>query len=262
MRRRVPCIARCAAWGPAAVTCAAAALCGLRGLGAPASAAGRAAVGMPPPARGRVAAAALPADSGGEESFITTAEVAAAAKRLNVELREEVTGPWYQMALYSGDRQLGKTSGWAQPWGVLHLETIEVRRFTGYWVSKPKGPDSAAESAEDEKRYADVAKIARWLGLLLSVSIGCWNRERSPFYCHEAQLLAIKDEEKQHEQLVRYYRSLGFKTLRESDQLNFQDQILWGGEGTLMNVEAESFMRRWTPIVRQLGSRAPPREEP
>eukprot|EP00913_Durusdinium_trenchii_P033809 g31648.t1 len=60
-------------------------------------------------------------------SVLTTADLQRAAKRLNVELRENVAGPWYQIELYSGDRQLGKTSGWAQPWGSLHLETIEAR---------------------------------------------------------------------------------------------------------------------------------------
>merc|ERR1712113_790263 len=114
-------------------------------------------------------------------------ELRLAAKRLNVELREEIAGPWYQMALYSNDREVGKTSGWAQPWGIMHLETIEVRRFTGYWVQKSASGTPVVASEKDEaaekKAYADVSKVARWFGLLLAVSIGCWNRERSPFYC-------------------------------------------------------------------------------
>lgn len=185
--------------------------------------------------------------------FVTTEDVAAAAKRLSVELRETATGPFYQMELYNGDQQLGKTSGWAQPWGVMHLETIEVRRFTGYWTAKPAGA-APEESVDEKKRYADIAKVARWFGLLLAVSIGCWNRERSPIYCKEAHLLAIKDEEKQHRRLVRYYKSLGFKTLREPDELTFQDQLVWGGDGTLMDVQADEFMTRWTPLIRQLAT--------
>ncbi|CAK0846619.1 unnamed protein product [Prorocentrum cordatum] len=107
-------------------------------------------------------------------------------------------------------------------------------------------------SPQERKRYADINKVARWFGILLAVSIGVWNREQSPFYCQEAHLLAIKDEEKQHRRLVRYYKSLGFKTLREEDELTFQDAVTWGGEGTLMNVDADDFMRQWTPVVRQL----------
>ncbi|CAJ1343701.1 unnamed protein product [Effrenium voratum] len=163
------------------------------------------------------------------DDVLTTADIQRAAKRLNVELRENVAGPWYQIELYSGDRQLGKTSGWAQPWGSLHLETIEVRKFTGYWVAKPKSasPDDAGteqDAAEERKRYADIAKVARWFGLLLSCAIACWNRERSPFFCKEAYLLAIKDEDKQHERLVRYYKGLGFKVVKDSDSLEYQDQ--------------------------------------
>eukprot|EP00930_Biecheleria_cincta_P031758 TRINITY_DN22022_c0_g1_i1.p1 TRINITY_DN22022_c0_g1~~TRINITY_DN22022_c0_g1_i1.p1 ORF type:complete len:255 (-),score=58.21 TRINITY_DN22022_c0_g1_i1:73-837(-) len=199
-----------------------------------------------------------------QADFITSEELNQAARRLNVELRENVAGPWYQIELYSGDRQLGKTSGWAQPWGTLHLETIEVRRFTGYWVSKPvkkeessddpKRIEAAAAATEEAERqqYADISKVARWFGLLLSVAIGCWNRERSPFYCKEAVLLAIKDEEKQHQRLVRYYKGLGFRKVKDPDELEIQDQIIWGGEGTMMRTGADEFMAKWTPVVRQL----------
>jgi len=190
-----------------------------------------------------------------EVDIITTRDLQRAAKRLNVELREEVSGPWYQMKLFSDGREVGKTSGWAQPWGIMHLETIEVRRFTGYWVQKEGYGDQTAENEGEEKKtkYADVSKIARWFGLLLAVSIACWNRERSPFRCKEAHLLAIKDEEKQHKRLVRYYRGLGFQTLREPEDLTIPDQIFWGGEGTLMSVTEDDFMRRWAPVVRELG---------
>lgn len=185
---------------------------------------------------------------------LSSAELNLAARKLGVELKENIIGPWYQMELYSKDRQIGKTSGWAQPWGLMHLETIEVRRFTGYWVQKPpSGVDVGGEEASQEKKkYSDVAKVARWFGLILSMSIACWNRERSPTFCNEAHLLAIKDEEKQHERLVRYYKSLGFKTLKEVDDLTFQDKVTWGGEGTLMNVFHDDFMTKWTPVVREL----------
>eukprot|EP00931_Biecheleriopsis_adriatica_P070048 TRINITY_DN43845_c0_g1_i1.p1 TRINITY_DN43845_c0_g1~~TRINITY_DN43845_c0_g1_i1.p1 ORF type:complete len:285 (-),score=51.47 TRINITY_DN43845_c0_g1_i1:76-882(-) len=197
-----------------------------------------------------------------DDDVVTTEDVQRAARRLNVELRENVAGPWYQIELYSGDRQLGKTSGWAQPWGSLHLETIEVRKFTGYWVTNKKKSDGAgsdeaesqseADKAEEKKRYADVAKVARWFGLLLSVAIACWNRERSPFYCKDAYLLAIKDEDMQHKKLVRYYKGLGFTEVKSNEELNFQDQIVWGGEGMLMRTDADTFMKRWTPVVREL----------
>lgn len=239
-------------------------ICGPPALFAPKSLAGQSIINAPwHSLRARVASQRQATSDSTEEDLITTDDLKKAAARLNVELREEVSGPWYQMALYSNDRQVGKTSGWAQPWGTMHLETIEVRRFTGYWVEKPVGGATAdaTSSAEGEEKgkYADVSKVARWFGLLLAVSIACWNRERSPFYCKEAQLLAIKDEEKQHERLVRYYRQLGFQTIRDNEELTLQDQIFWGGEGTLMSVDAEDFLRKWTPVVRALGRDRPQR---
>lgn len=221
---------------------------------------------MPHVPAGCAAVGAAPAGSP-ERDYITSQELAAAAQRLGVDLRENTNGPWYQMELYSGGRQLGKTSGWAQPFGVLHLETIEVRRFTGYWSAKPQNIRAGAspqtseeEKAGERKRYADIAKVARWFGLILSVSIGCWNMERSPFFCQEAHLLAIRDEEKQHKRLVRYYKSLGFKTIRENEDLTLQDQIVWGGEGTLMKVDSDEFMSQWTPVVRELAGIVPTRQ--
>lgn len=29
-------------------------------------------------------------------------------------------------------------------------------------------------------------------------------------------------------------------------------QVIWGGQGTLMRTDEEDFMRRWTPVVREL----------
>lgn len=165
------------------------------------------------------------------------------------------------MELYYKGRQVGKTSGWAQPWGVMHLETIEVRRFTGYWSKNPAAEEEESEELSDfdsstadqeKKSYEAIAKIARWFGLLLSVSIGCWNRERSPFFCKEAHLLAIRDEDFQHKRLVRYYKSLGFKTLRTEAELTSQDQMTWGGRGTLMNILSDDFMKNMTPVIREL----------
>jgi len=186
-----------------------------------------------------------------KEDVLTSAEVQQAAARLGVTLKEKVVGPWYQMELFKGDQLLGKTSGWAQPWGSMHLETIEVRKFTGYWVKQ------STPGAEEERTDVDVGKVARWFGLLLSVSIACWNRERSPFFCKEAQLLAIKDEEEQHKTLVRYYKGLGFEVVQDADEISFQDQVLWGGLGTLMTVKEEDFMRKWTPVVRGLAGSKP-----
>lgn len=182
------------------------------------------------------------------------AEVLAAAKRLGLEMKEQNTGPSYRLELYNGEEALGHTTGWWQPTGVLHLETIEVRRFTGYWTKGKKGAASPAQDSGD-KRYANVAQVARWLGLLLAAGVACWNREQAPTFCAKAKLMAIKDEDKQHSRLVRYYKSLGFRITKSADEVksNMFDQVFWGGEGTMMEVGAEEFMNKWAPVIRTLG---------
>lgn len=41
---------------------------------------------------------------------------------------------------------LGYTNGFVQPGGVLHLDTMQIRRFSGYWSTK--GQSALAERSE------------------------------------------------------------------------------------------------------------------
>ena len=110
---------------------------------------------------------------------------------------------------------LGYSDGFTQPGGAVHLETIEVRKFTGFWSRRTE---------RGGKRYAAARRLNP--GLLVAAAVACWIRERDPFKCTSAQLLAIKDDERQHRQLVRFYRRLGYTPLREvgSDLRSIADQ--------------------------------------
>mmetsp|Transcript_36721 Transcript_36721/g.118000 ORF Transcript_36721/g.118000 Transcript_36721/m.118000 type:complete len:248 (+) Transcript_36721:42-785(+) len=182
-------------------------------------------------------------------------DVKAAAERLGCTLQVQATGPVYRLELLwcgPGDAQssiLGYSNGFTQPTGVAHLESIQIRRFSGYWQRSRLNPEA--------DRYAKVPKFDKYgLGLLLSVGVACWILEECPFSSQRAELLAIMDSPKQHATLVRYYRRLGFSTLREvGDGFgSFGDQILWGGVGTLMSIDVDTFRRRWSTAIRGLGA--------
>ena len=78
---------------------------------------------------------------------ISLAEVGEVAERLGCKLAVNSVGPGYKLELLWGDDMagqmiggdpsrpelLGASDGFTQPTGVAHLETIQLRRFTGYW---------------------------------------------------------------------------------------------------------------------------------
>ncbi|KAL3930052.1 MAG: hypothetical protein SGPRY_001699 [Prymnesium sp.] len=187
-------------------------------------------------------------------SLISLSEVHQAAHGLGCTLEVKAIGPAYKVELWwreppggEAAELVGVSDGFSQPTGVVHLESIQVRRFTGYYDL----------SRSSRKRYKSLMRAEEGgLGILLSVAVGCWIRERCPFGCKRAQLLAIKDEPKQHATLVRYYRRLGFKPLREVENGPLKDAldlIAWGGEGTLMELTVDDFVAKWGPLVRRMG---------
>ena len=72
-----------------------------------------------------------------------------------------------------------------------------------------------------------------------------------------AEFLAIDDEEKQHKRLVRYYRQVGFQVVKYVGD-GFQDipdRLIWGGAGTLMNGNINTFCEKWTNLMKSLQER-------
>ena len=141
---------------------------------------------------------------------------------------------------------LGYSDGFTQPTGVVHLETIEVRKYTGFWArKKPKGA----------ARYDAARRLSP--GVLVAGAVACWIRERDPFKCRSMQLLAIRDDERQHRALVRFYRRLGFAPLREigGDLRSVADRLVWGGDGLLMEMQVADYLARAGPAIRALGAK-------
>jgi hypothetical protein len=85
---------------------------------------------------------------------------------------------------------------------------------------------------------------------LICAATFAWALEATP--CRRATILAIRDSEKQHRRLVRYFRQLGFTPLRElgAGPADLAPRLLWGGAGLLMRADASEVLRR---SARRLG---------
>jgi hypothetical protein len=111
---------------------------------------------------------------------------------------------------------LGDLKGWALPDASgLRLDTMRVQ-----------GKETTA------------------VGPLIWAATCAWALEFTP--CRQATLLAICDEDKQHQRLVRYFRQLGFQPLRElgSTLVDLGPRLLWGGAGLLMRGDCQVVLER------------------
>ena len=94
----------------------------------------------------------------------------------------------------------------------------------------------------------DIMKVGRnansKVGDLLWAATMAWALEETP--CRSARLLAIYDENNQHEILQRYFRMRGFKTVRKvgSSPLDLPLRLVWGGAGAFMVGNCEKVFER------------------
>ncbi len=91
------------------------------------------------------------------------------------------------------------------------------------------------------------------VGPLIWAATFAWALEETP--CRSARLLAIRDGEQQHRRLVRYFRRLGFRPLRElaGGPLDLAPRLLWGGAGLLMQGDCDEGLQRsarWLTSIR------------
>ncbi|MEB3165833.1 MAG: hypothetical protein VKO65_04110 [Cyanobacteriota bacterium] len=113
---------------------------------------------------------------------------------------------------------LGELKGWALPsTSGLRLDTMRVQ-------GEPAAP----------------------VGPLIWAATFAWALEATP--CRQATLLAIRDQEAQHRRLVRYFRQLGFRPLRElgAGAADLAPRLLWGGAGLLMRGDCAEGLARST----------------
>ena len=82
------------------------------------------------------------------------------------------------------------------------------------------------------------------VGHLVWAASMAWALESTP--CKKARLLAIRDGERQHACLLRYFLRRGFKTVREvgSSPIDLPLRMVWGGSGSLMLGDCKEVYRR------------------
>ena len=82
------------------------------------------------------------------------------------------------------------------------------------------------------------------IGDLIWASTMAWALEETP--CLSARLLAIYDENNQHEILQRYFRMRGFNTVRKvgSSPFDLPLRLVWGGAGAFMVGNCEKVFER------------------
>ena len=120
-----------------------------------------------------------------------------------------------------GYRLLGEMKAWAYPASSgLQLDTMRVT------PSAPAG-----------------------VGDLIWSATMAWALEMTP--CRSARLLAIRDDDRQHQRLLRYFRRLGFESIRpvEAALWDLPLRLVWGGAGMLMTGDCARVQtisqRRW-----------------
>jgi len=111
---------------------------------------------------------------------------------------------------------LGELKGWSLPTPAgLQLDTMRVQ-----------GQDTAG------------------VGLLIWAATFSWALESTP--CRSARLLAIRDGDRQHRCLVRYFQRLGFGPVREvgAGLTDLPLRMVWGGSGLLMRGDCAEGLER------------------
>ena len=141
------------------------------------------------------------------------------------------------------------------------LLRIQVRRPLSLWFFKlvvgEKTSNEKIQLLGEMKGWAyqnikglqlDTMKVGKnvnsGVGHLIWAATMAWALEETP--CRSARLLAIYDENNQHEVLQRYFRRRGFYLVRKvgSSPLDLPLRLVWGGAGAFMVGNCETVFER------------------
>jgi hypothetical protein len=141
------------------------------------------------------------------------------------------------------------------------LLRLQVGRPLGLWtlrlvVASP-GPSGTAHLLGEMKGWAygasnglqlDTMRVVpgspAGVGDLVWAATMAWAMEATP--CRRARLLAIRDDDRQHRRLMRYFRQRGFQQERDvaAAVWDLPLRMVWGGAGALMSGSVEQVLER------------------
>ena len=141
------------------------------------------------------------------------------------------------------------------------LLRLQVGRPLGLWslrlVVACHGANGTARLLGEMEGWADgttnglqrdtmrvVPQSPAGVGDLVWAATMAWALETTP--CRRARLLAIRDDERQHRRLVRYFRQRGFQLERDvaAALWDLPLRLVWGGAGALMSGSVEQVLER------------------
>ena len=141
------------------------------------------------------------------------------------------------------------------------LLRLQVGRPLGLWslrlVVACPGPTGTAQLLGEMKGWAYgasrglqldtmrvVPQASAGVGDLVWAATMAWALEATP--CRRARLLAIRDDDRQHRRLVRYFRQRGFQQERDvaAALWDLPLRMVWGGAGALMSGSVEQVLER------------------
>ena len=177
------------------------------------------------------------------------------AKRFGFEMRVSGYGLGVKVELVDAERQtvLGDSYGFAQPNGVLHWDSIQTRRLSGYYERRSAARRGLGANAGDGGAKGAVAFGIYGPSALLAAAMLAWVKESAPFGCHTAEILAIDDDSRQHKVLVRFYKVVGLRQVRQVDDgfASIPDRLLYGGCGTIMQVPTNTLAISMARMLQQ-----------
>lgn len=193
-------------------------------------------------------AGALPAS---RQPLLASHAVRAIASASGYDLRVSAFAAFVKVELLNADQRVtGESYAVAQPNGILHWDSIQTRRGSAYYERK----DAAKRGAPLPPDAASAAASGIFgPSVLLAAAVLAWVREDAPFRCHTAEILAIKDGDRQHKALVRFYKLVGLVAVREvGEGLGLQsvlDQLLYGGYGVIMRVPTDELSQNLSKLL-------------
>jgi hypothetical protein len=142
---------------------------------------------------------------------------------------------------------------------ILHLDKMEVFRKQ-IQLARTAAAATATTGTNPPTQFRNGGTILG-VGLLLGYLCvldyvnNCNNQQQRPHLMTE--FLAIDDETFQHERLVKYYTTAGFRIIKYvgDDFGDIPDRLVWGGCGTLLRQNCVVLLQKWTKLMERSASK-------